>query len=418
VGCACNVAHCVSASNQSTKQLLKRWRFLVKINFELTFFSMNDVSLNDLLATGGEWGWAAGVLLGAAALGLLVHILLSWVARRLLEHPDDTLPLRDAFLRRLPGPMRILLPVVFAYGTVPAVRSQLPAGVEGAIGGGLHVLLIFTLTWVVVVALLAGEEAVATFYSMDAPDNLKARKIVTQVRILRRIATAILIVLAIGLVLLRYEPFRRLGAGILASAGIVGIVVGVAAQNTLSDLIAGIQIALTQPIRVDDVVIVEGEFGWIEEITLTYVVVRVWDRRRVVMPITHFVEKPFQNWTRTSADLIGSVFLHVDYRTPVPDLRDELRRIVEESEYWDGDVCALHVTNATERSVELRALASAEDAPQLWELRCEVREKLVAYLRDEHPDALPVVRAHIRNEPNGQSDGQGISGEGNERTRG
>lgn len=162
--------------------------------------------------------------------------------------------------------------------------------------------------------------------------------------------------------------------------------------------IAGIQIALPQPIRVDDVVIVEGEFGWIEEITLTYVVVRVWDRRRVVLPITHFVEKPFQNWTRTSANLIGSVFLHVDYRTPVGAVRDELQRIVEASDYWYGDACALHVTNATERTVELRAIASATDAPTLWELRCEIREKLIAYLRDEPPDALPVVRARLRDD--------------------
>lgn len=214
-------------------------------------------------------------------------------------------------------------------------------------------------------AFRAGEAAISEHYSLDVPDNIKARKIVTQVRILRRIASTVVVVLAVGLVLLQCEPFRELGTGTLASAGIVGIVIGVAAQNTLSDLIAGIQIALTQPIRVDDVVIVEGEVGWIEEITLTYVVVRVWDRRRIVMPIAHFVEKPFRNWTRTSADLIGSVFLHVGYRTPVPDLRDRLHQIVADSEHWDGDVCALHVTDATERSVQLRPLASATNAPQL-----------------------------------------------------
>ena len=358
---------------------------------------MNDQALNDLLTTGGDWGWAVGVLLGAAVLGLLVSAVLNWGMRRLLQR-EEALPLRGTLLRRLPGPLRILLPTLVAYAALPAVRPQLPIGAQVVIEGGLDVLLVGAVTWLIVAALFAIEEAIAAHYSMDTPDNLKARKIVTQVRILRRIATAVVIVLAIGLVLLQYEPFRELGTGILASAGIVGIVVGIAAQNTLSDLIAGIQIALTQPIRVDDVVIVEGDFGWIEEITLTYVVVRVWDRRRIVLPITHFVEEPFQNWTRTSADLIGSVFLHVDYRTPVEDLREELRRIVEASEYWDGDVCALHVTNATERSVELRALASATNAPQLWELRCEVREKLIAYLRDEHPDALPVVRAHLQGE--------------------
>ena len=340
--------------------------------------------------------WAFGLLIGATVLGLLVHALFTWGARRVLRRSSDSLPLRGALLRRLPEPLRILVPLLFAYGIRPVVRPHLSAEMSTVLDGGLYVLLIVATTWVVVAALRAGEEAVAEYYSIDVPDNLKARKIVTQVRILRRIATTVIIVLGVGLVLLQYEPFRELGTGILASAGIVGIVLGIAAQSTLGNLIAGIQIALTQPIRVDDVVIVEGEFGWVEEITLTYVVVRVWDKRRIVLPITHFVEKPFQNWTRTSADLIGSVFLYVDYRTPVPAVRDELQRVVEASEYWDGDACALHVTNTSERGIELRAIASAASAPQLWELRCEIREQLVAYLREEHPDALPVVRAQLQ----------------------
>jgi small-conductance mechanosensitive channel len=354
---------------------------------------MTASRLDDLLATGGG---AVGVLAGAALLGLLAYALLNRVIRTLARQTTWTLPLRGALLRRLPGPLRILLPTAFVYAALPAVRASIPDGGAALVGGTLYALFVVAVTWLVVALLYAGEDAVAEHYTTDVPDNLKARKIVTQVRILRQIATAAIVVLAVGLVLLRYEPFRRFGAGILASAGIVGIVVGVAAQSTISDLIAGVQIAITQPIRVDDVVIVEGEFGWIEEITLTYVVVRVWDRRRIVMPITHFVEKPFQNWTRTSADLIGSVFLHVDYRTPVDEVRAALRRIVEASDYWNGEVCALHVTNATERSVELRAIASARDAPTLWDLRCEIREKLIAYLRDEHPDALPVVRAHLQ----------------------
>jgi small-conductance mechanosensitive channel len=290
----------------------------------------------------------------------------------------------------------VLVPVVFATAVLPGVRTALPAEAAVALDGGLFVGLIGAATWLLVAVLLAAEEAVAAYYTVDTPDNLRARKIVTQVRILRRIATAILIVLAVGLVLLQYEPFRELGTGILASAGIVGIVVGIAAQRTLADLIAGIQIALTQPIRVDDVVIVEGEFGWVEEITLTYVVVRVWDRRRIVMPITHFIEKPFQNWTRTSADLIGSVFLPLDYTVPVEALRDELQRIVAASEHWDGDVVGLQMTDASERTVTLRVIASAKDAPTLWNLRCEIREALVAYLRDHHPEALPTIRAQMQ----------------------
>lgn len=196
--------------------------------------------------------------------------------------------------------------------------------------------------------------------------------------------------------LLQYEPFREIGAGLLASAGVFGIIFGIAAQRTLGNLVAGIQIAFTQPIRVDDVVIVEGEFGWVEEITLTYVVVRVWDKRRIVMPITHFVEQPFQNWTRTSADLLGTVFLYVDHTTPVEAVREKLQEVVEGSEYWDGETCRLHVTNTSERTVELRCTAGASSAPDLWELRCLIREEMVAFLQDAYPDALPTVRAEIQ----------------------
>jgi small-conductance mechanosensitive channel len=365
---------------------------------------MDQPFFDQAVETGGVWLWGVGVLAGAALVGLLVHAILLYGARRLLRHTEDSWSLWDALDRRLSGPLRLLVPALFTFVALPGVRGTLPAEVVLLLDGGLHVTLVAATAWLIVATLFAGEEVVATHYTLDTPDNLQARKIVTQVRILRRIATAVVVVLAIGAMLLRYEPFRELGTGLLASAGIVGIVVGIAAQRTLSDVIAGIQIALTQPIRVDDVVIVEGEFGWVEEITLTYVVVRVWDRRRIVMPITHFIENPFQNWTRTSSDLIGSVFLYVDHRTPVPAVREELQRVVEASEYWDGDACALHVTDTSERAVELRAIASAQSAPQLWELRCEIREALVEYLQTEHPEALPRLRAHV--EPT-QGDGAG-----------
>lgn len=359
---------------------------------------MGNALNNQILATGTNWLWGLGILVGAVLIGLLVSALFNRVANRVLRRRSEHLPLGGELLRRLPAPFRLFVPLVFVYATLPLVRPRLGADAGAILDGALHVMIVVSLAWLVIAVLFAGEEAVVTHYTIDTPNNLKARRIVTQVRILRRIATTVVVVVAVGLAFLQYETFRELGTGILASAGIIGIVVGIAAQRTLADLIAGIQIALTQPIRVDDIVIVEGEFGWVEEITLTYVVVRVWDRRRVVMPITHFIEKPFQNWTRTSTDLIGSVFLHVDYRAPVEDVRIELQRVVEASDYWDGDVCALQVTDTSERSIELRAIASAENAPQLWELRCEIRESLISYLRDHHPDALPVVRARVEAE--------------------
>jgi small-conductance mechanosensitive channel len=193
-----------------------------------------------------------------------------------------------------------------------------------------------------------------------------------------------------------FEKVRQLGATLLASAGIVGIIVGIAAQKSIATLFAGIQLAITQPMRIDDVVIVENEWGRIEEITLTYVVVRIWDLRRLIVPITYFLEKPFQNWTRISADILGTVFLYVDYTVPVEAVRTELRRILESSPLWDGQVCVLQVTNATERTVELRALMSAADSSSGWGLRCEVREKLIEFIRQNYPEGLPKVRAELR----------------------
>ena len=347
---------------------------------------MDGTRLEALMWSGAE---VVGVIGASVLLGLGAYAVLFRLIRRATRGMEG--PIREALLRRLPSPLRLLVPVLFVYAALPLFRVD----AAPLLRDGLYVVLVGSLAWGLVRLLEAGEEAAAGHFSIDTPDNLKARKIVTQVRILRRIATAIVLVLAVGIMLVRYEPVRELGAGLLASAGIVGIIVGVAAQRTLSNVIAGIQIALTQPIRVDDVVIVEGEFGWIEEITLTYVVVRVWDRRRIVLPITHFVEQPFQNWTRTSADLIGTVFLYLDYSVPVDDLREELQRIVEASEHWDGDVVGLQMTDASERTVTLRALASAKDAPTLWDLRCEIRERLVAYIREQYPEALPALRTRL-----------------------
>jgi small-conductance mechanosensitive channel len=195
-----------------------------------------------------------------------------------------------------------------------------------------------------------------------------------------------------------FDKIKQLGTAILASAGVIGIVVGFAAQRTIGTFIAGLQIAFTQPIRVDDVVIVEGEWGRIEEITLTYVVVKIWDLRRLIVPITYFIEKPFQNWTRVSADILGTVFIYVDHTVPTNSIRKELQRILEASENWDKKVCVLQVTNATERTVELRALMSAPDASIAWSLRCEVREKLLEYLQKKYPGSLPKLRVETESQ--------------------
>jgi small-conductance mechanosensitive channel len=202
----------------------------------------------------------------------------------------------------------------------------------------------------------------------------------------------------LGFVLLTFERVRQLGTGLLASAGVAGIVLGFAAQRSLSTILAGIQIALTQPIRVDDVVIVENEWGRIEEITLTYVVVRIWDKRRLVLPIVYFIERPFQNWTRVSADLLGTVNLHLDYSVPVDEIRAECKRILDGTPLWDGEAWCVQVTETTEHCMVVRPLFSARNASDQWDLRCEVREKLVAFVQRNYPQALPRVRAEVADE--------------------
>jgi small-conductance mechanosensitive channel len=227
-------------------------------------------------------------------------------------------------------------------------------------------------------------------------DNLEARKIYTQVKVLKKIAVVVIVVFTTASMLMVFDSVRQLGTSILASAGVVGIIIGFAAQRSIATVLAGFQIAMTQPIRLDDVVIVEDEWGRIEEITLTYVVVRIWDLRRLIVPINYFTEKPFQNWTRVSADLLGTVYLYCDYALPVEAVRAELQRLLQASPLWDGKVANVQVTDATEKALQLRALMSASDASKLWDLRCAVREQLLGFLQRKYPDSLPRLRAELR----------------------
>jgi small-conductance mechanosensitive channel len=278
---------------------------------------------------------------------------------------------------------------------VRIVLASFDGGVPPEVSHAVTVALMLVAGWLATRLTRVLEDVLLAQLHMDQADNLEARKLHTQMRFLGRLLVVGIVVVTGSAILLSFESLRQLGAGLLTSAGIAGIVIGFAAQKTVGNLIAGFQIAFTQPIRTDDVVIVEGEWGKIEEITLTYVVVRIWDQRRLVVPIGYFIEHPFQNWTRTSADLIGTVYLHLDYRAPVEELRTELQRILEASPHWDGSLWRVHVTDAGERTIEVRALVSAANSDAAWELRCEVREKLVAYLQEHHPDTLPRTRAEL-----------------------
>lgn len=358
---------------------------------------MDEDYLNSVAEAVGELAGAAPVALAALALGWLAGWLLVRSLRALAARTPT--PLDDAVARHVGRPVRVLLPLLILNLAVPAM--ELRPATESAAGHVLSVLLILVMAWLAIAVLRAIEEVVLERFDLEVRDNLRARKVHTQVEILRKIATVVVTIVAVAAIFLHFDTLRRLGTGILASAGIAGLVIGLAAQRTLGNLLAGIQLALTQPIRIDDVLVVEGEWGRVEEITLTYVVVQIWDERRLVLPISYFIEKPFQNWTRTSASILGTVYLRVDYTVPAQAVREKLGELLEASEHWDGRVWRLHATESGERTFELRALMSAADSPTAWELRCEIREKLVAWLQDEYPDALPRVRASLDGGPGG-----------------
>lgn len=352
--------------------------------------------MGDLLTEWESWAWAAGTVVAAALIGLIIHALV-WRAARSVAHRTSTV-LDDALVTHCRQPTRYIFPVIAIYFAGPLISTLRPEALT-LMGHLLTILLTVFVAWSLIRLTSVAEDVVVSWYDVGASDNLRARRIHTQFQIIKKIVVAVISILGLATVLMSFDTFRQLGAGLLASAGLAGLVIGLAAQKTLTNLLAGIQMAITQPIRLDDVVIVEGEWGQIEEISLTYVVVRIWDLRRLILPISYFLEHPFENWTRMSAEILGTVFLYTDYTVPVDDIREELRRIVEQSPDWNGKVCTVLVTKAGPEGVEVRALVSSTDASKVWNLRCEVREKLVAFLQRSHPASLPRIRANVESVP-------------------
>jgi small-conductance mechanosensitive channel len=285
---------------------------------------------------------------------------------------------------------RLAMPLLGVILLLPILR--LPEDWAWVTQKGFGIVLIVVFSVLIVRGVNAVQTALMSRHRLDAPDNLSARKIFTQVSVIRKIIVTAVVILATGSILMMFDPVRQFGTSILASAGIAGIVIGFAAQKTLGNVLAGIQIALTQPLLIDDIVVVEGEFGQIEEITLTYVTVRTWDLRRLVVPITQLVEKPFQNWSRVSTELLGTVILYLDYQAPMGELRKELKRLVENNPKWDKRVCGLQVTDTKEHVIEVRALVSGSDPGKLGDLRAEVREGLINFLVHNYPESLPRSR--------------------------
>jgi small-conductance mechanosensitive channel len=337
------------------------------------------------------WLRSGTILLGSVVLSLILHYVVFRVAGSIAKKTAGIVD--NALVTHLKGPALAILPLLAVKLALPGV--PLRHGIIDDIQKFFSLCLIASFAWGFIALTSAIRDAVSAKYRMDVPDNLAAREMATRINMLHRIIAIFVAGFAVSAMLMSFPGLRHLGTSLLASAGVAGIVVGMAARPALSNLIAGVQLGFTQPIRIDDVVIVEGEWGWIEEIRTTYVVVRIWDLRRLVLPLTYFIEKPFQNWTRATADLLGTVFLYVDYTVPVEEVRQELKRILDSTDMWDGKVWSLQVTDATEHTVQMRALMSAPNSGTAWKLRCFVREKLIAFLQNRYPHSLPKARTEI-----------------------
>jgi small-conductance mechanosensitive channel len=356
--------------------------------------NMVETFQNLLTALRDILGWAPNTIVGgliliaAAIAAILVHALAWRLLRRMVGARHPYLAGVMAGTRRLTLLAFVILALFVALPVAP-FRD----GLATALAHLLVVAAIVLVGWMAITASHIVAELYLLRFRLDESDNLLARKHVTQVRVLRRVVDTLLVMITVATALMTFEPVRQYGVSLFASAGVAGLVVGLAARPVLSNLIAGIQLAVTQPIRIDDAVLVENEFGNVEEITSTYVVLRLWDLRRMIVPLTHFIERPFQNWTRESTSLIGTVLLHVDYTTPVDRVRAKAEEIVKASPQWDNNLVKLQVTDATDRTMELRVIVSARSAGDAFDLRCQLREKLIDFMQRELPTSLPHQRA-------------------------
>lgn len=343
------------------------------------------------------------VIVSGVLVGLLLGVIVLHLARKWAEWDEDNGVAAVLAAPEWRKPTLAVMPALVLLAMLPMVGLAEPY--YGYVRQALALWVIVGLAALCIRGVRATREYFMGKLDLTASDNMRARTIATQLKIFERVLIVILVVLATAMALMLFERIRQFGVSILASAGIIGITLGFAAQRTIANLFAGIQLAITQPIRIDDVVIVEGEWGRIEEITLTYVVVCIWDLRRLVLPVSYFIERPFQNWTRTSADILGTVLLYMDYSVPVDAIRTKLQELVKDAPEWDGKACGVQVTNTTDRSVEVRALVSAADASQAWTLRCKVREGLLTFLQTTYPQALPRVRLEMESHGDGHDAG-------------
>jgi len=332
-----------------------------------------------------------GILVALAIIiGLIFKFMLSRLLRRKPKRDKPSFSFSRSLLSRLSKPFSYFLPLLAFNFLLPLMRMK--TNIAFFLNKTTEILLAISFANVLIALIKVFEDYVYHTFDIDKADNLKERKIRTQLQFIRRLAVSLVIVLTICAILLSFNNLRKIGTGLLTGVGVGGIIIGFAAQKSLGNFLAGFQIAFTQPLRIDDVLVVEGEWGRVEEITLSYVVLKIWDQRRLILPINYFVEKPFQNWTRNTSDILGTVFLYLDYSIPLQPVRTELTRLLENNPLWDKRINILQVTNTSERTIEVRALMSAGSSGNAFDLRCDVREGLIKFIQENYPQSLPTTR--------------------------
>jgi small-conductance mechanosensitive channel len=337
------------------------------------------------------WFFAIFLFCGVVVLSNVVHYVVFRLLRR--KEKESTDGRWRNIQQYLSHPARAIFFITCLLIVLPVV-PHLPAAVETLIRQGLVMALVAALGWFAVGCIYVFQAATLRRYDLGAEDNVRARRVHTQFQLFRRMLISFIVIVDIGALLWTFNDPRiwHYGSGLLASAGVASIILATAAKSTVANFLAGLQIAVTEPIRIDDVVVVQGEWGRVEEINSAYVVIKVWDLRRLIVPLSYFIENSFQNWTREAADIMGTAFLYVDYSIPVEDLRLQLNTIVHASHLWDQKVCGLQVTNLTERSMEIRCLVSSRNAGENFDLRCLVREQMTAWIQQHYPAAFPTAR--------------------------
>lgn len=323
--------------------------------------------------------FALCVLLGLVLQGLIFYSIRTYNSRR-------PTVLKTQLLKHLEVPFKLLLPVLFIYSAFSLFTISIFWHKV------VQIFIIINFSWVLVAIINAIEEIVKQKFLTTVGHKAKERKAITQMRFIKSVSIVIIVTLAVATILWNIPTVRTIGTTILTSAGVIGIIAGVAAQKSIANLITGMQIAFTQPIKIDDEVVIEGEFGIVEDITLTYVVVKTWDWRRLVLPLNYFNDHHFINRSFNTTQLIGTVFLYVDYTFPVQALRNEFMAQIKKNKLWDKNVAQLLVTNTDANSVEIRATFSGKNADNVWVLRCEMREHLIAFIQEQYPESLPKVR--------------------------